>query len=135
MEFSRQEYWDSLPCPAPGDFPNPEIEPVSLASPALADRFFTTALPGKSTTQTLVLVLLSDWYNSNVRNTGSEEPLRSEDEGFPLLMLLLSLTQQGASPGAENIGPEGEEEPLHLPGARSEFGPVQLCGTRVVATS
>ena len=82
-----------------------------------------------------MLVLLSDWYNSNVRNTGSEEPLRSEDEGFPLLMLLLSLTQQGASPGAENIGPEGEEEPLHLPGARSEFGPVQLCGTRVVATS
>lgn len=45
-------------------------------------------------------------------------------------MVLLSLTQQGASPGAENTGPEGEEEPLDLPGARSEFGAVQLCGTR-----
>ena len=48
MEFSRQECWDRLPCPPPGDFPNLEIEPVSLASPALAGRFFTTALPGKS---------------------------------------------------------------------------------------
>ena len=32
MEFSRQEYWSGLPCPPPGDLPNPEIEP---ASPAL----------------------------------------------------------------------------------------------------
>ena len=52
----------------------------------------------------------------------------SEDEGFPLLMVLLSLTQQGASPGAETTGPEGEEEPPHLPGARRELGAVQLCG-------
>ena len=78
----------------------------------------------------MALVLLSDWYDSIVRNTGSEEPLRSEDEVFPLLMVLLSLTQQGASPGGENTGPEGEEEPLHLPGTRSEFAAVQLCGTR-----
>jgi len=28
--------------PTPGDLPNPGIEPVSLASPALAGRFFTT---------------------------------------------------------------------------------------------
>ena len=28
-EFSRQEYWSSLPWPPPGDFPNPEIEPRS----------------------------------------------------------------------------------------------------------
>ena len=32
----RQEYWSGLPCPPPGDFPNPGIEPVaSLASSAL----------------------------------------------------------------------------------------------------
>ena len=25
--FSRQEYWSGLPCPSPGDLPNPGIEP------------------------------------------------------------------------------------------------------------
>ena len=29
MEFSRQQYWSELPCPAPGDLPNPGIEPWS----------------------------------------------------------------------------------------------------------
>ena len=28
-EFSREEYWSGLPCPARGDLPNPEIEPRS----------------------------------------------------------------------------------------------------------
>ena len=28
--FSRQEYWSGLPCPLPGDLPDPGIEPVSL---------------------------------------------------------------------------------------------------------
>ena len=27
--FSRQEYWSGLPCPPPGDLPNPGIEPWS----------------------------------------------------------------------------------------------------------
>ena len=31
MGFSRQEYWSGLPCPSPGDLPNPGIEPGSLA--------------------------------------------------------------------------------------------------------
>ena len=47
MEFSRQEYWSRLPFPIAGDLPNPGIEPTSLASPAWAGRFFTTAPPGK----------------------------------------------------------------------------------------
>jgi len=40
--FSRQEYWTGLPCPPPGDFPDPGIQPVSLVSSALAGGFFTT---------------------------------------------------------------------------------------------
>ena len=44
LGFSRQEYWSGLPCPPPGDLPNPGIEPVF---PALAGRFFTTETPGK----------------------------------------------------------------------------------------
>ena len=38
---SRQEHWSELPCPPPGDLPNPGIEPMSLMSPALAGEFFT----------------------------------------------------------------------------------------------
>ena len=41
---SRQENWNGLPFPPPGDLPNPGIE---LAPPALADRFFTTEPQGK----------------------------------------------------------------------------------------
>ena len=47
MEFSRQEYWNGLPFPSPEDLPDPGIEPMSLASSALAGRFFTTVPPGK----------------------------------------------------------------------------------------
>ena len=42
MGFSRQEHWSGLPCPSPGDLPNPGIKPASL-SPALAGGFFTTS--------------------------------------------------------------------------------------------
>ena len=39
----RQEYWNELPFPPPGDLPDPGIE---LTSPALAGGFFMTELPG-----------------------------------------------------------------------------------------
>ena len=31
MGFPRQEYWNGLPFPSPGDLPDPEIEPASPA--------------------------------------------------------------------------------------------------------
>ena len=37
--FSRQEYWNGLPWPPPGDLPNPGIK--TLMSPGLAGDFFT----------------------------------------------------------------------------------------------
>ena len=43
MGFSRQEYWSGLPCPPPGDLPDPGIEPASLKSSAFAGRFFTAS--------------------------------------------------------------------------------------------
>ena len=43
MGFSRQEYWSGLPCPSPGDCPDPRIKPASLMSSALAGRFFITS--------------------------------------------------------------------------------------------
>ena len=47
MEFSRQEYWNRLPFPSPGDLPSPEIEPTSLASPALQVDSLPLVPPGK----------------------------------------------------------------------------------------
>ena len=41
--FSRQEYWSGLPCPPPGDLPEPGIQLKSPKSPALACGFFTTS--------------------------------------------------------------------------------------------
>ena len=38
MGFSRQEYWNGLPCPPPGGLPDIGIKPTS---PALAGEFFT----------------------------------------------------------------------------------------------
>ena len=42
MGFSRQEYWSGLPCPSPGDPPDPGTEAASLMSPTLAGGFVTT---------------------------------------------------------------------------------------------
>ena len=44
MGFPKQEYWNGLPFPSPGNLPNPEIESTSLA---LAGGFFTAEPSGK----------------------------------------------------------------------------------------
>ena len=44
MEFSRQEYWSGLPCPPPGDLPDPGNEP---GSPALQADSLPSEPPGK----------------------------------------------------------------------------------------
>ena len=60
MGFSRQKYWSGLPCPLPGDLPNPGIKPTSPASPALADEFFTISATWEAhftSIQTQMLIL------------------------------------------------------------------------------
>ena len=42
LEFSKQEYWNGLPFPSPGDLPDSGINFASLASSALAGKFFTS---------------------------------------------------------------------------------------------
>ena len=44
MGFPRQEYWNGLPFPSPGDLPDPGIEP---RSPALKANALTLEPPGK----------------------------------------------------------------------------------------
>ena len=43
MGFFRQEYWSGLPCPPPGNLPDPQIKLVSLKYPAMAGGFFPTS--------------------------------------------------------------------------------------------
>ena len=40
--FSRHIYWNGLPCPTPGDLPDPGTEPSSLIFLALEGGFFIT---------------------------------------------------------------------------------------------
>ena len=51
MEFSRQEYWNGLPCPPPGHLPNPGIEPRSPALQVIfvfCFLFLPSESPGKA---------------------------------------------------------------------------------------
>ena len=49
MGFSRQEYWSGLPCPHPGDLPDPGLEPVvSPASSAAHVNFLPLSHPGST---------------------------------------------------------------------------------------
>ena len=60
MEFSRQEYWNGLPFPSPGDLPDPGIKPWSAS---IADRRFTVW----ATRKPLKLVKWSEKLLSRVR--------------------------------------------------------------------
>ena len=61
MGFPPQEYWSRLLAPPPGDLPDSGIE---CASPALADRFFTTAPLGKPKERWMILKLKEFMRNS-----------------------------------------------------------------------
>ena len=46
MGFPRQESWSGLPCPFPGDLPNPGIKPRSLLLQADSLSFEPSGKPG-----------------------------------------------------------------------------------------
>ena len=47
MGFSRQEYWSGLPCPPPGDLPEPGVEQEAPCTFCIAGGFFTSEPLGK----------------------------------------------------------------------------------------
>ena len=49
---------DGLPCSPPRDLPNPRTETVSLKSPALAGRFFTTSSTWEAPMQILFYLVI-----------------------------------------------------------------------------
>ena len=67
MGFFRQEYWNGLPFPSPGNLPDAGIEPIS---PVLVGGFFTTEPLGKPTyTRYLAqnrFSILAEWINIQI---------------------------------------------------------------------
>ena len=55
MEFSRQEYWSGLPCPPPGDLPDPGIK---AGSPVLQADSLPAEPPGNPIWSDLGLYLI-----------------------------------------------------------------------------
>ena len=71
MGLSRQEHWSGLPCPPPGDLPDPGIEPASLVSPV--GRFSTPEPPGKP-----------QWRDcTTIRQKGNSSPQPSVTNSHP----------------------------------------------------
>ena len=79
MGFSRQEYWSGLPCPPPGDLPNPGIGTASLISPALVGSL-PLMPPGKFLMPVNTQIVLLPWA----------EALPTE-LGHPISLILFSL--------------------------------------------
>ena len=55
MGFSRQEYWNGLLYPPPGDLPDPGIKPTSPSSPALQEDSLTLNHQGSPPCYSLVI--------------------------------------------------------------------------------
>ena len=89
MEFSRQEYWNRLPFPSPGDLPNPGMDLIFLMSPALVGGFFTTSTTWEALKMTcpgtIFFFFLS--FISLVLNSGGRIVLLSKR--FPILHLFI----------------------------------------------
>ena len=67
MEFSRQQYWNGLLFPSPGDLPYPGPEPASLESLALASKFFPTNATQEAGLS--IVTLNVNRVNTSIRNT------------------------------------------------------------------
>ena len=96
--FSRQEYWSGLPCPPPGDFSNPGMEPESLMSPTLAGRFFTTSATWEAPNpeHLLLISILTPWWAS--KDSQRKQELRSTGLDFASEFTLLSQGSWHAPP-------------------------------------
>ena len=101
MEFSSQEYWSELLCPPPVDLPIPGIKPVSLMSPALTGRFFTTSVTWEaptvdqvptfqisSTSPSIIAYIWSTLLSSFITFTDPCNCLGPNDPGLPLCLIL-----------------------------------------------
>ena len=83
MQFSRQEYLSGLPCPPPGNLPNPGIKP---RSPELQADSLLIESPGKP--------VLLHWFSSVAQSCLTLcDPMDCSIPGFPVHHQLLELAQ------------------------------------------
>ena len=62
MRFPRQEYWNGLPFPSLGNFPDPGIESVSPTAPALQADSLGKPIHGNVVSQELFFVCLFHFF-------------------------------------------------------------------------
>ena len=72
--FSRQEHWSGLPCPPPGDLPDPGAEAMYLMSLALAGGFFTTGGTWEALNACLLCLFL--WFVMATQRQAKSLPSR-----------------------------------------------------------
>ena len=105
MGFSREEYWNGLPCPPPGDLLDPGIEPASLMSLALADKFFTTSTTWEAPWDVILLcyryflVTISQWRLKKPQ--GDDNACVNVNIGGGIGMCILSCVWLFATPWLE----------------------------------
>ena len=114
MEFSRQEFWNGVPFPTPGDLSNPGIEPTSLGSPVLTGRYFTTNWPPEKPKMRPTNAIIAtvnhknqrkDVQKSQVLSTCSLVPSRPISVPRSLIMLCFSMKGKvkATRPATENM--------------------------------
>ena len=106
MGFSRQEYWSGLPLPSLQDLPDLGIKCVSLTSPALAGRFFTTSTTWEAPGSTLSISSVAQSCLTLC------DPMDCSTPGFPVHHQLLELAQTHVHHIGDTIQPS---HPLSSP--------------------
>ena len=95
--FFKQEYWSGLPCPPPGDLPDPGIKTVFLMSPALTGVFFTTSTTWEAPTtcppseRTYLTPTTTEF--SSVQCLTLYDPMNHSTPGLPVHHQLPEFTQ------------------------------------------
>ena len=102
MGLSRQVYWSGLPCPPPGDLPNPGIKPTSFMSPALASGFFTASATWEDQTGYYELTLNFKRHRQSFPGHRGKKPVccRTRDEEEFVWEERKSFTKHPVMPGS-----------------------------------
>ena len=66
MGFPRQEYWSGLPCPPPGDPPDPAVKLTSPAAPALQADSCTAEQLWKPNLLSCICFLIPDVFQASL---------------------------------------------------------------------
>ena len=87
MGFSRQECWSGLPCPPPGDLPNPGTEPTSLTSLPLQAGSLPLVPPGK-TLKELIKQVAAVTMTTSLQLKGKKKKEANTNDVYPGLLLI-----------------------------------------------